>query len=400
MTSAITTGRNETNSIGVPKKADMRRTSNQANGADCGLLPAFPPAFPALWSFLIAVLFLGAASSPRASAQTNTAKPPLSNRWLFVVETSKHMEPRAKAAGQTAASLMWSGGNGQMRPGDTIGVWTFNEDLYAGRFPLQIWSPGTRQAITAQMFQFLNAQKFEKDSRLDKALDKILRIIRNSDYITVVLVSDGNEKIHGTPFDDKINGTYRSWSEAQEKALIPFVTVLRAEHGQITHYAVAMPPWPIEMPPLPAALTQVVVTPPAPHPPSAAPRIVPSLIIHGSESRPAAAPSPGTGASIPQAPAFAVNALPVQARAPAPAPAPAVTPSPAPVTTPRGMPANPAATVATATQGGILSRESLWVASAALTVLVLGIVILLVRKSRSTPGISVGIRSLDRRDKS
>ncbi|MGD0615038.1 MAG: hypothetical protein ABSA69_06305 [Verrucomicrobiota bacterium] len=372
----------------------MRRTSNQANGADRGWPATFPPAVPALWSFLIAALFLGAASSPWASAQTNTAKPALSNRWLFVVETSKHMEPRARAAGQTAASLVWSGANGQMRPGDTLGIWTFNDDVYAGRFPLQIWSPGTRQETSAQMFQFLNAQKFEKDSRLDNALGKMLRIIRNSDYITVVLVSDGSKKIHGTPFDDQINRTYRSWSKEQEKALIPFVTVLRAEHGRITHYAVAMPPWPIEMPPLPAALTQVAaVTPPAEHPPIAAPRIVPSLIVHGTESKPAAAQSPGTDASTPQPPAVAVNALPVQARAPATAPAAAVT-------APGAAPIHPATTVATAAQGGILSRGSLWVASAALMVLVFGVVILLMRKSRSTPRISVVTRSLDRRDES
>jgi hypothetical protein len=32
---------------------------------------------------------------------------------------------------------------------------------------------------------------------------------------------------------------------------MPFVTVLRAEHGRITNQRVNMPPWPLELPPLP-----------------------------------------------------------------------------------------------------------------------------------------------------
>jgi hypothetical protein len=345
-----------------------------------------------LWGILVAWLFFGPASGFSSPAQTNAVKGPPPNRWLFVVETSKHMAPRAKATGQTVASLLWSGLNGQIRPGDTVGVWTFNEDVYTGRFPLQVWLPDSREEITAELFNFLSAQKFEKASRLDKAVAKISRIIARSDYITVMLVSDGSEKVHGTPFDDKINGTFQSWSKAQEKSLIPFVTILRAEHGVIRHYAVAMPPWPLEMPPLPAALTHSApVAPPPSSAPAAVVRMAPPLIVHGAEPKPEAPNSSGAS-SFPQARVPAANVLPVQARTPAAAASVAVA-------APNGAAPHPATTAATVTQGTFLGRRALWIAFAVMTVIVIGIVALRVRKSRSAPRISLVFHSPDRRNK-
>ena len=36
---------------------------------------------------------------------------------------------------------------GQVEAGDTIGLWTFNEELYTGRFPLQTWLPPAQEDI-------------------------------------------------------------------------------------------------------------------------------------------------------------------------------------------------------------------------------------------------------------
>ena len=92
---------------------------------------------------LLAGLLLVAALAPcPLRAQTNTAKAaPPSNRCLLIVETSRSMQRRADAVLKTVQDLLTSGLSGQLRQGDTLGLWTFNEDLYAGRFPLQTWSP-------------------------------------------------------------------------------------------------------------------------------------------------------------------------------------------------------------------------------------------------------------------
>ena len=74
------------------------------------------------------------------------------------------------------------------------------------------------------------------------------RVISDSKLLTVILISSGDWKIRGTPFDDRINGSYQQWRDQQQKARMPFVTVLRARNGQVGDYAVNTPPWPLQVP--------------------------------------------------------------------------------------------------------------------------------------------------------
>src|SRR5882724_1036018 len=76
-------------------------------------------------------------------AQTNSPAPaaPHSSRYLLIVETSRSMQRRTQGTLDAVRTLLASGMGGQMRRGDTLGVWTFNDQLYAGSFPLQTVSP-------------------------------------------------------------------------------------------------------------------------------------------------------------------------------------------------------------------------------------------------------------------
>src|SRR5262245_19878674 len=77
-----------------------------------------------LLSLVIAlVLFLPCATRAAQAAKTNA--PASSNRWLFVVETSKSMQPRREAVSKVVQELLSSSMKGQIQPGDTNGVWTF-----------------------------------------------------------------------------------------------------------------------------------------------------------------------------------------------------------------------------------------------------------------------------------
>jgi hypothetical protein len=251
----------------------------------CGLLPAAL----ALWSGTAA---LWAAAPPAASP-----KPPVTNRWLFIVETSGSMQERTGGIERILGGLLANGAGSQMRQGDTVGLWTYNDQLNVGQFPLQTWTPTTGDLIARRMVDYLKQQKFEKRSRFDKVLPELQRVITNSEFLTAIVISDGMQKIKGTPFDHQINTAYDTWKKEQQKAFIPFITVLRADHGHLTHAAVTAPPWPLDMPPLPAELTnqppvQVVApaaasTPPArstPPPPKPAPPQQPkALIITGKK---------------------------------------------------------------------------------------------------------------------
>jgi hypothetical protein len=182
--------------------------------------------------------------------QTNAVKRG-GNRFLLIVDTSASMAGRKEGVLKALRDLLASSMQRQLREGDTLGLWTFNQDL-AGRFPLQHWSAKTRSAAAASLLEFINNQKYEGEASLDKILTPLGHVIKGSANLTVVLISDGEEKMHGTPFDDPINAYYKQWQKEQQKARLPFVTVLRAGDGQITDYAVTASPWPLEMPALPS----------------------------------------------------------------------------------------------------------------------------------------------------
>src|SRR5215510_9438485 len=100
---------------------------------------------------------LFAALLPReVQGQTNLNRPNISsNRYLLVLETSRSMEKRSEANLKAVENLLASNMAGQLGRGDTLGVWTFNEELFTGRFPLQQWSPETRQQVNEQELSFL-----------------------------------------------------------------------------------------------------------------------------------------------------------------------------------------------------------------------------------------------------
>ena len=266
----------------------MNRTMQRLNRT---LNPDRPAGFRLLSSKLaLTVALLGALPFTSLSAEPAPAeKPGTPNRWLVIVDTSSRMESRSEAARQITKMLIVSGMDGQMRRGDSLGLWTFNQNLYAGQFPLQEIKPETSRVTARRADDFLQELKNEKSSRLDKVLPEMMRLIKASEYITVVLISHGDNKIHGTPFDDKINEAYRTWRDQQNKNQMPFITVLRARRGEITDFSVNMPPWPLQLPPLPNELLPVTAKP-APKPePQKAPA---ALIVSGKKTEPAPVPAP------------------------------------------------------------------------------------------------------------
>ena len=241
---------------------------------------------------LAAWLFVAALAPCPVLAQTNATRAPRSsNRCLLVVETSRAMQRRSEATLQAVQDMLKSGLSGQLRRGDTLGIWTYNESLYAGRFPLQTWSPETQPAIALRILAFLKGQKYEKQAGLEKVLPALNRLIKDSPLITVILVSSGDEKIQGTPFDDPINAFYQKWHVEQQKARRPFVTVLRAKDGQLGDFTVNTPPWPVEMPrlsqekqPVASLQSQLLEALHRASSPS-----VPPLILSGKKAQPASA---------------------------------------------------------------------------------------------------------------
>lgn len=185
-------------------------------------------------------------------AAQEAAQPLPPGRFLFLVDTSLSMRGRAAGTVQTLESLLASDLDGRLRPGDTLGLWTFNESVYAGRFPLQTWSPAQRTNVTTNVVEFVRQQRYAKKTDLDKVLALALPLVRESPAITLILFTDGDEPLRGTPFDDAINTVFREHRREQSRARTPFVTVLRAEGGRLVNHVVGQPQWHFNIPLLPS----------------------------------------------------------------------------------------------------------------------------------------------------
>jgi len=266
------------------------------------------------------LLGLAAILAPaRGLCQTNAGSAksePISNRYLIVVETSRTMIKRGDGILDTVNALIMNGMKGQMHSGDTLGVWTFNDKLHAGDFPLQVWTPENRSRVAENVAYFIKKAKFEKKSRLDETLSAVMGLVRDSDYLTVVFLTDGSGKFSGTPFDKDINDAFATWKPEQDKKLMPIMTILRASKGVITHRAVVPIPWNWEMPPLPpdliaayeTAQKQIAALTNKPPP---APAIGQSLIVRGKKADPA----PEKGVSTNKPALTASNAVPAKTAA-------------------------------------------------------------------------------------
>jgi len=190
--------------------------------------------------------------------QTNTAPPSaVGNRYLLIFETSRSMQRRSEGALKAVQQLLVSGMGGQLRRGDSLGIWTYDEELHAGAFPVQPLSPETQRSTVGRALTFLKQQSYEKKANLPAVMPALQRLIKDSPLLTIILVSDGEQKIYGTQFDQQVNENFSRWQNQQQDARMPFLTVLRSKAGVLTDFSVNPAPWPVEMPPLPKDLAVV-----------------------------------------------------------------------------------------------------------------------------------------------
>jgi hypothetical protein len=267
------------------------------------------------WSFVILFGLVLLISATSTFAQSS------SNRWLLVYNTSASMRDRVRGMEAVTQDLLTTAMHGTIRGGDTIGIWTYSTQLHAEEAPLQTWHPETAGDIAQHTLDFLSRHAYQKTAAFNDVLTNMLRVIKSSEVITVILISDGSDAIQGTPFDARVAAFYKANYQEQKKARMPFVTVFRGEKGIITTNTLGLAPWPVEIPvvPVPAPMGAKA---PAPTPAVAPAKPVPSLIVIGKKAEttynvPADLPD-HSGQLATAAPA------PVVPKTETPAPAPAV----------------------------------------------------------------------------
>ena len=234
--------------------------------------------------FIFAVLLAGIILAPAARAQSAATN--VNSRFLLVFDTSSDMKQCLPAVQKALNNMLAAGTNGQLHSGDSIGVWTLDQELHAGQFPLQHWETDNAGMIASNINAFIGKQRYTKTMRFEALLPSLNQIMERSERLTVLLFCDGQGEIHGTPYDVGINqAIFQQRQSEREKARLPIIIGLRSQRGQYTGCMMSFPPQLVSLPAFPP-LPEAVPAPPkvtnAPAPPGPPRSNVPSLIIVGT----------------------------------------------------------------------------------------------------------------------
>jgi len=185
-----------------------------------------------------------------ASAGPNDP-PAVPDRFLLVLDVSSPMRAREEAIKSSIEELLVSGMQGEIHNGDQLGLWTFNNELHTGDFELLIWDESTRDEIIGAVLQFIDKVRFRKSTDFSKVTSHLMDVVADSKRITVILVSDGDEVIEGTPFDEAITAYFNENMDAMKDSRQPILTVMRGYEGELFGHTLSYPPWPIVFPEFP-----------------------------------------------------------------------------------------------------------------------------------------------------
>lgn len=174
-------------------------------------------------------------------------RPVSSNRFLFVVDTSSSMKPLETPVREALFDLIYSGARGRMTNNDTFGVWMVGEKNDTS-FPMETWRLKNNVELAAQAVTAVKKQGVKGKARLDLAMSDLAQVIKNVDYLTVVLVSNGEAPISGTPFDSEINARFRELAPEMKRAKATLNLALVAQDGEYVAWAVNSPDFLIEIP--------------------------------------------------------------------------------------------------------------------------------------------------------
>src|SRR5208283_3169516 len=148
--------------------------------------------------FIFAVLLAGIFLVP---GRAQPAAPNGNSRFLLIFDTSSDMKRRLPAVQKALNDILAAGTNGQLHSGDSIGVWTFDQDLHAGQFPLQHWDSDNAAGIASDINAFVGKQRYTKTTSFNALLPLLNRVVGGSERLTVLIFCDGKGEIHGTPYD-------------------------------------------------------------------------------------------------------------------------------------------------------------------------------------------------------
>jgi|GEM_PF-2214526 len=219
------------------------------------------------------------------------AAEPSTYRFLIAVDVSFSNAKVSQAMRETVSQLIGSGFGGQIRDGEGYGVWTYGDRVQ--RITMQSWNADTMGYDRAVIDSSLSRIKPKGLADFRGLLQQVAPLARTNQVFTLVVVSDGEDSISGTPFDPRINGIFADRGRVMRRDKRTFVISLLAENASWVRGKVSESGGDIELPvpsvgPLaenrPAAPVPAVVNPPPPPQVAVAPVRVTEPVAKAAEA--------------------------------------------------------------------------------------------------------------------
>ncbi len=230
---------------------------------------------------------LGFALALLMVVKCGAAEPTGGGRWLLIFDTSATMKKRLPATETALEQLLYNSANGQMESGDSVAVWTFGDEINS-QFPVSTWNPSHAAAFKSSLVNYLKKQRYRRTSHLAILETPLKHVVAGSRRLTIIIFTDGQSEMTGTPYDQGINQTIRQTQEERKKNRQPYAILMRTQFGQFVGCTLNFPPGnfdfpafpPVPPPPVPVP-APIVATQPKPVV-ATQPPVVPALVIVGT----------------------------------------------------------------------------------------------------------------------
>ncbi len=153
-----------------------------------------------------------------------------------------------EAVSETLFDLVYSGVRGHMTNGDTYGIWLVNEQQNDTSFKMEVWKQKYAVEAAARAVKHVKDRGFKGRARLGQAMADAAMVIKKVEDLKVILISNGEAPISGTPFDDIINLRFREMAPHMKRAKATLNTALVAQESRIVAWAANSPEFLIEVP--------------------------------------------------------------------------------------------------------------------------------------------------------
>lgn len=158
--------------------------------------------------------------------------------FLFVIDTSLSMASRKPAAIKLLREVIASGFNGQIEPGDSIDIWTFDGENHIARFPPHLWEHEEKHRIAAIAARFLEQQKFKGRSHFLPVAADLESLLPHAKNLLTVIITDAEPPVAGIHLDLEINEYVAKEKKLRPGSKNPLLISLAANSGKFHEWTV------------------------------------------------------------------------------------------------------------------------------------------------------------------